>query len=73
MGQDWIVRPLRLRSNQKIILEDGVVISAKKGEFRGTNDSLFVARDVENLIIQGLQGHHSYAQRRLCGTALYQR
>ncbi|NLN17649.1 MAG: right-handed parallel beta-helix repeat-containing protein [Firmicutes bacterium] len=53
MGQDWIVRPLRLRSNQKIILEDGVVISAKKGEFRGTNDSLFVARDVENLIIQG--------------------
>jgi hypothetical protein len=53
MGHDWVVRPLRLRSNQEIVLEEGVVISAKKGEFRGSNDSLLTARDAENLIIRG--------------------
>lgn len=53
MGQDWVVRPIFLRSNQEIIFEEGVVITAKKGEYRGRNDSVFTARDVENLTLRG--------------------
>lgn len=53
MGQDWIVRPITLRSDLEIIFEDGVVVKAKKGEFHGPNDSLFSAWDVENLVMRG--------------------
>ncbi len=53
MGQPWVVRPIRLRSNQKITLLPGVVILAKKGEFKGKGDSLFSAENVENLVISG--------------------
>ncbi len=53
MGKPWIVRPIKLRSNQKIILLPGVIILAKKGEFKGGGDCLFSANNVENLIISG--------------------
>jgi polygalacturonase len=52
LGQDWIVRPLRLAGNQELILEQGVVIVAKRGEYRGRRDSVFAAQDVDNLIIR---------------------
>jgi len=45
MGSDWIVRPIFLRmSNQQIVLEEGVAITAKRGEFMGTGDRLFSNR-----------------------------
>lgn len=53
MRADWIVRPIRLASNQEIIFERGTVVSAKRGEYRGKGDSLFTAQDVENLTIRG--------------------
>ncbi len=53
MSSEWIVRPIRLASNQELILEDGVVVAAKRGEFRGAGDSLFTAQDVSNLVIRG--------------------
>jgi hypothetical protein len=53
MGQDWIVRPIFLRSNLELVLEDGTVVTAKKGEYHGKRDSVFTAQDVENLIIRG--------------------
>ena len=34
MGKDWIVRPVMLAGNQDLILEEGVVITAKRGEYR---------------------------------------
>src|SRR5690606_32194489 len=35
-GSDWIVnKPIQLASHQKIIFQDGVVIQAKKGAFKG--------------------------------------
>lgn len=40
-GGAWIVRPIFLASNQRIIFAPGVVIEAKRGEFTGTHDSLF--------------------------------
>jgi len=53
VGQDWIVRPLRLAGDQELILEPGVVIAAKRGEYRGGGDSVFTARDLDNLTIRG--------------------
>jgi hypothetical protein len=53
MGDPWIVRPLQLRSQQEIILEPGVLILAKKGEFQGGGDSLFSAVGQSNLVIHG--------------------
>lgn len=53
LGKDWIVRPLRLAGNQELVLEKGVVITAKRGEYRGKKDSVFVAQDVDNVTIRG--------------------
>ncbi len=53
MRADWIIRPVRLTSNQEIIFERGTVVSAKRGEYRGKGDSMFTAQDVENLTIRG--------------------
>lgn len=52
-GKDWVTRPLLLRSNQEIIFEDGVTLRAKKGEFKGTNDSLINVNNVSNVTIRG--------------------
>lgn len=41
-GSDWIVnKPISLVSNQEIHFADGVVIQARKGDFKGKEDSLF--------------------------------
>jgi hypothetical protein len=53
VGKDWVVRPLTLAGNQELILEPGVVIAAKRGEYRARKDSVFSARDIENLTIRG--------------------
>ena len=53
MGAPWIVRPIALRSDQEIDFDPGVVILAKKGEFRGPGDSLFTATGVNNLTLRG--------------------
>jgi hypothetical protein len=53
MGDPWIVRPLQLRSRQEIVLEPGVLILAKKGEYQGGGDSLFTAVGQSNLVIRG--------------------
>ena len=53
MGSDWIVRPIHLVSNQQITFEPGVVVTAKKGEFKGVNDSLFIAAHKQNITLIG--------------------
>jgi hypothetical protein len=53
MGDPWIVRPLQLRGQQEIMLEPGVLILAKKGEFKGAGDSLFTVVGQSNLVILG--------------------
>jgi hypothetical protein len=52
-GSDWIVRPLKLAGDQELILEKGVTITAKRGEYRARNDCVFTAKDVSNLTIRG--------------------
>ncbi|MCX6913981.1 MAG: right-handed parallel beta-helix repeat-containing protein [Verrucomicrobia bacterium] len=53
MGEPWIVRPLQLRSQQEILLEPGVLILEKKGEFQGGGDSLLTAVGQSNLVVRG--------------------
>ncbi|NLY70247.1 MAG: hypothetical protein GX076_00940, partial [Clostridiales bacterium] len=54
MGKDWIIsRTITLVSNQTICFEPGVVISAKKGAFKGTKESLFQATNKSNIVLFG--------------------
>ena len=52
-GNDWIVRPITLASDQEIFFDPGVVVVAKKGEFKGKNDSLFQAKSKQNIVLRG--------------------
>lgn len=53
LGRDWIVRPIRLAGDQELIFEEGVVVAAKRGEYRGGGDTVFTASNVKNLAIRG--------------------
>jgi len=53
VGADWIVRPLRLRGNIEILFEPGVLVLAKKGEFKGKGDSLFTASNASDIVLRG--------------------
>ena len=53
MGSDWIVRPVKLASNQEIVFEPGVVVIAKKGEFKGLTDCLFLIYKSKNVTLRG--------------------
>ncbi|MBR4834502.1 MAG: right-handed parallel beta-helix repeat-containing protein [Thermoguttaceae bacterium] len=49
----WVTTPLTLRSDLELVLEEGVEIVAKAGEFRAKGDVLMSAPNVENLTIRG--------------------
>lgn len=49
----WIVKTITLRSDLEIILEEGVEIVAKKGDFHALGDVLLRAEGVKNLVIRG--------------------
>jgi len=53
MGANWIVRPIQMVSNQEIVLESGVVVEAKRGEYHGINDSVFNATHQKNITVRG--------------------
>ncbi len=53
MGAPWIVRPITLRSNLELTFEPGVLVLAKKDEFKGRGDSLFTAVGAQNLTVRG--------------------
>ncbi len=52
-GKPWITRPLFAVSNQEILFEKGVVIEAKRGEFKGGNDSLFTIKEKHDVTLRG--------------------
>ena len=49
----WIVRPINLRNNLQLILEEGVEILAKEGEFQNIGDVLLRAVETRNVRIVG--------------------
>lgn len=53
VGKPWTTRPLTVPSNREILLQPGVVVLAKKDEFRGRGDSLFRAQDASNITVRG--------------------
>ena len=53
VGQPWIVRPITLRSNLELIFEPGVLVLAKRGEFKGRGDSMFSLSGCDNVTIRG--------------------
>jgi len=53
VGKPWIVRPIRLRSDQVVTFEPGVLLLAKKGEFHGGGDSLLTAQNASDITIRG--------------------
>ena len=53
LGKDWIVRPLQLTSDQELMLQEGVVITAKRGAYRGGGDSVLNANQLTNVTIRG--------------------
>ncbi len=53
VGTEWIVTPIRLRSHLELIFEPGVVVLAKKGEYRGKGDSMFTAVNAGDIAIRG--------------------
>jgi len=55
MTRDWVVRPIRLAGNQELVLEPGTVVTAKRGEYHGSGDSVFTAKDLSNLTIRGYE------------------
>ncbi len=53
VGKEWIVRPIKLVSNQEVFFEPGVVVMAKKGEFKGKFDCLFSVSSASNITLRG--------------------
>ena len=53
MGEPWTVRPIFLRSNLELVFEPGVILLAKKGEFRERWDCLLTAIGQEDITIRG--------------------
>ena len=53
VGKPWVVTPIQLASNQEVVFEEGVVVQAKEGEFKGKGDCLFTAALRENVTLRG--------------------
>lgn len=53
VGKPWNIRPVKLRSNLILKVEDNVTVIAKKGEFKGKGDTLFSAEKCRDLQIIG--------------------
>lgn len=52
-GKDWIIEPVTLVSDQEIVFEENVTVRAKKGAFKGKEDSLFTALGRKNIVLRG--------------------
>ncbi|MBR4612052.1 MAG: right-handed parallel beta-helix repeat-containing protein, partial [Kiritimatiellae bacterium] len=50
---DWIIEPVFLRSNQEVVVADGVVVRALKGAYKHPNHCLFSAKGVTNVVLRG--------------------
>ena len=54
-SSDWVVGPIKVKNllNKTIIFESGVVIRAKTGAFKSSNDKLFELINAQNVDIRG--------------------
>ena len=52
-GSPWFTKPLELRDDLEIVIEEGAVLHAKPGAFHGLGDNLFMAICRTNITIRG--------------------
>ena len=53
-ASDWITGPIVMTNgNKEVVLEDGVTLRAKKGEFHGKNERLFKILRATNVVFRG--------------------
>ncbi len=52
-GKPWNVQPIKLASDQEIVSEKGVIVQALRGEFKSSNNMLFLGHGVKNLVLSG--------------------
>lgn len=50
---DWYCGQIFLRSNQQVVLEDGVTVRAKQGAFKNPDHKLFNLLDCTNTVLRG--------------------
>jgi hypothetical protein len=60
---DWNVEPVFLRTNQEVIIDEGVVVRALKGAYRHPNDCLFTVSGASNVVLRGMSGAHLRMER----------
>lgn len=62
---DWIVRPLTLkgRGDMEVVFEDGVVLRAKRGEYRGVGDVMLTVTNCTNLTLRA-EGRASFVMHK---------
>ena len=53
---DWLLTPIRLRSDLEIVFEENVRVRAVPGAFGGGGDMMFIGRDVTNVTLRGQAG-----------------
>jgi hypothetical protein len=53
VGKPYYVDPIELTGNQTVMLEQGVVVTAREGSFRNTGDCLFSAENQKEIAIIG--------------------
>lgn len=51
MNAPWVLDPVRLANDQELVLENGVVLLARRGAFKGRNDCLLSASGKRNVRI----------------------
>ena len=52
-GREWLVGPIRLRSDQEIVFAEGVVVRALPGAFKKRGESMFTAKDASRVTLRG--------------------
>lgn len=71
-GKTYFVKPIfTTQNNQEIIFEPGVILEAKKGEFKGQRDCLFNITNVKNITLIGYGATFRMQKTDYQNTALY--
>lgn len=68
VGKDWILDPVKLRSDLTLIIGDGVTLRARHDGFHGATDCLFYAKELKNVVVKGgrdsrIVNHNAYCDR----------
>ena len=58
---DWIVRPIYVNARgMEVVFQDGVIVRAKKGAFKGRSDCLFQIKGTSaDIVMRGVSGKGS--------------